>query len=195
VCVRFPSALIGRGGEKRGWAYPSGMAAPLAVLLTRSGSRQPGAWQAPRRFRVRGVRAFRVGPGREGRGEPRMGLPKRRGGLPVLLSGSRQPGAWQTPRRPHDSDRPVPARGVRSFPIGPGRKGRTEPRMGQPRFGFDRVGTSFVLKFNRRPGVCQNATASPKRKRCTLISLVHVIPHVAQKRMYGGRGHRRLTRQ
>ena len=47
-----------------------------------------------------------------------MGLPKRRGGLPVLLSGSRQPGAWQAPRRPHDSDRPVPARGVRAFCIG-----------------------------------------------------------------------------
>jgi hypothetical protein len=172
----------------------------LPVLL--SGPRQPGARQTPRRphdtdrpVPARGVRAFRVGPGREGRGEPRMGLPKRRGGLPVLLSGPRQPGAWQTPRRPHDSDRPVPARGVRAFPIGPGRKGRTEPRMGQPRFGFDRVGTSFVLKFNRRPGVCQNATASPTRKRCTLISLVHVIPHVAQKRMYGGRGHRRLTRR
>jgi hypothetical protein len=74
----------------------------LPLLL--SGSRQPGAWQAPRRphdsdrpVPVCGVRAFPVGPDREGRGEPRMRLPKRRGGLPVLLSGSRQPGAWQTP--------------------------------------------------------------------------------------------------
>ena len=27
VCVRFPSALIGRGGENRGCAYPSSVAA------------------------------------------------------------------------------------------------------------------------------------------------------------------------
>ena len=69
---------------------------PLNVLL--SGSRQPGAWQTPRRphdsdgpVPVCGVRAFPVGPGREERGEPSMRLPKQRGGLPLLLSGSRQP--------------------------------------------------------------------------------------------------------
>ena len=63
-----------------------------------SGSRQPGAWQTPRRphdsdgpVPVCGVRAFPVGPDREERGEPRMGLPKQRGGVPVLLSGPWQP--------------------------------------------------------------------------------------------------------
>ena len=68
----------------------------LPLLL--SGSRQPGGWQTPRRPQdsdrpvpVCGVRAFPVGPGREERGEPRMRLPKQRGGLPLLLSGSRQP--------------------------------------------------------------------------------------------------------
>ena len=45
-------------------------------------------------------------------------------GVPVLATGSQQPGAWQAPRRPHDSDRPVPARGVRAFRVGPDREGR-----------------------------------------------------------------------
>ena len=77
-----------------------------------------------------------------------MGLPKRRGGLPVLLSGSRQPGAWQAPRRPHDSDRPVPARGVRAFPVGPGREGRGEPRMRLPK---RRGGLPVLLSGSRQP--------------------------------------------
>jgi len=62
-----------------------------------------------------------------------MRLPKRRGGLPVLATGLRQLGARQTPRRPHDSDGPVPARGVRAFLVGPGRAGLAEPRMGLPK--------------------------------------------------------------
>jgi hypothetical protein len=82
---------------------------------------------------VRGVRAFPVGPDREGRGEPRMRLPKQRGGLPLLPTRSRQPGARYTPRRPQDSDGPVPVRGVRAFPVGPDREGRGEPRMRLPK--------------------------------------------------------------
>ncbi len=125
----------------------------LPLLL--SGSRQPGGWQTPRRPQdsdrpvpVCGVRAFPVGPGREERGEPRMRLPKQRGGLPLLLSGSRQPGAWQTPRRPQDSDGPVPVCGVRAFPVGPGREGRGEPRMRLPK---QRGGLPVLLSGPRQP--------------------------------------------
>ena len=89
---------VGPGREERG--EPS-MRLPkqrggLPLLLR--GSRQPGAWQTPRRphdsdgpVPVCGVGAFPVGPGREERGQPSMRLPKQRGGLPLLLSGSRQP--------------------------------------------------------------------------------------------------------
>ena len=78
--------------DATGWAkpLPSSIRPRLAKV---------SGWQTPRRphdsdgpVPVCGVRAFPVGPGREGRGEPRMRLPKQRGGLPVLLSGSRQPG-------------------------------------------------------------------------------------------------------
>jgi hypothetical protein len=47
---------------------------------------------------------------------------------PIQKDGTLQPGAWQTPRRPHDSDRPVPVRGVRAFRVGPDREGRGENR-------------------------------------------------------------------
>ena len=99
-----------------------------------SGTRRSGSDQCCGKDRAVSSRQLRralpVGPDREGRGEPRMRLPKRRGGLPLLLSGSRQPGgAWQAPRRPRDSDRPVPVCGVRAFPVGPGREGRGEPTL------------------------------------------------------------------
>ena len=94
-----------------------------------------------------------------------MGLPKRRGGLPVLLSGSRQPGAWQAPRRPHDSDRPVPARGVRAFPVGPDREGRGEPRMGLPK---RRGGLPVLLSGSRQPGALMRH-GRPRGGRTTRI--------------------------
>ena len=105
------------------------------VSIRQPGARKAGAWQTPRRphdsdgpVPVCGVRAFPVGPGREERGEPRMGLPKRRGGLPLLLSGSRQPGAWRTPRRPHDSD--VLGRKC-EFPPQPSDRANISPRLEQ----------------------------------------------------------------
>ncbi len=110
---------------------------------------------------VCGVRAFPVGPGREERGEPRMRLPKQRGGLPLLLSGPRQPGAWlQTPRRPHDSDRPVPVCGVRAFPIGPGREERGEPRMRLPK---QRGGLPLLLRGSRHCIITPNYGGFKKR--------------------------------
>jgi len=85
----------------------------LPVLPTRSRQLELGARQTPRLPQdsdgpvpVRGVRAFPIGPDREGRGEARMGLPKQRGGLPVLLSGPRQlkgpllSARWGNTRRP-----------------------------------------------------------------------------------------------
>ena len=78
VCVRFPSAPVGRGEPSTGMGPPKmrgGLPVPPTGLRwagARQTTGQPHDSDGP--VPVHGVRAFPIGPGREGRGEPSMGL-------------------------------------------------------------------------------------------------------------------------
>ena len=64
--------------ETTGWAKPLPSSSGLRWAGARQTTGQPHDSDGP--VPVHGVRAFPIGLGREGRGEPSMGLPKMRGG-------------------------------------------------------------------------------------------------------------------